>query len=124
MRKRLIIVFSLMVLAVLMLSACNGVISDAGQPAVDQSTSGNGNTAGNTGDTQPGQAAPVDSAPVVEDSQPNQGEETSGDDSSVSLPVRPELGFALGKADLVATDPSNVSLASGRLQLVEMFAFW
>jgi hypothetical protein len=26
--------------------------------------------------------------------------------------------------DLVATDPSTVSLASGQLQLVEMFAFW
>ena len=26
--------------------------------------------------------------------------------------------------DLVATDPATVSLASGKIQLVEMFAFW
>ena len=124
MRKRLIIMFSLMVMAALLLSACAGVISEAGQPAVDQSASGSGDAAGNTADNQPDQAAPVDAAPVVEESQPDQGEETSGEQSAVSLPTRPELGFALGKAELVATDPGNVSLASGRLQLVEMFAFW
>ena len=124
MRKRLIIMFSLMVMASLLLSACEGWISEADRPAVDQSESGSGDAAGNNTGSQPDQGAPVDSAPVVEESQPNQGEESSGDQLGVSLPTRPELGFALGKAELVATDPVNVSLASGRLQLVEMFAFW
>ena len=124
MRKRLILLFSLMALTALLLSACTGMISESGQPDTNPNTSGSGDNAGNTGDSQPDQAALVD-PPVSEgESQPNQGEESTGDQPAVSLQNKPELGFPLGKAELVATDPSEVDLASGRLQLVEMFAFW
>jgi hypothetical protein len=38
---------------------------------------------------------------------------------SESTPTR-----RLGSAELHATDPSSVTLASGKVQLVEFFAFW
>jgi hypothetical protein len=124
MRKRYILLFSLMAVAVLMLSACTGVIAESDQPDANPNASGNVDSAGNTVDTQPDQAAPVDPPTTSGESQPDQGGESNGDQAAANLPTRPELGFPLGKAELVATDPSNVNLASGRIQLIEMFAFW
>ena len=33
-------------------------------------------------------------------------------------------GYELGSSQLVSTDPSTVSLASGEIQVLEFFAFW
>ena len=122
MRKRLMLVFSLMVMALLLLTSCGGLITEASPPAGNQITGSEGDT-GSSANSEPAQAEEADSAPVVEDSQTNQGDETSGE-QAVSLPEKPELGFALGRVELIASDPSQVTLDSGRLQLVEMFAFW
>ena len=121
MRKRMILMFSLMVMAALTLSACDGMISEAGQPAEVQNA---GVLVDATPTPQGDPVAPGDSAPVGEAPPPDQGEAASDEQPAASLPSRPELGFELGHAELVATNPNGVSLDSGRLQLVEMFAFW
>lgn len=122
MRKRLMFVFSLMVMALLLLTSCGGLISEASPPAANQVAVAEGDT-GISPNSEPAQPAEAVPPQVVEDSPPNQGEGTSGE-QPVSLPAKPELGFALGQAELKASNPRDVSLDSGRLQLVEMFAFW
>lgn len=124
MRKRIILMFSLVSIAAVMLTACRGVISETGKPAEGQDIVGSGNTTGNSVDTQPDQPAAPVSAPSEGETQPDQGEDITVEEPVGNLPAKPELGFGLGRAELVATDPSQVNLASGRLQLVEMFAFW
>ncbi len=46
------------------------------------------------------------------------------DTLTVPPPVAPTETTPLGSPELHATDPTNVNLASGKVQLVEFFAFW
>ncbi len=46
------------------------------------------------------------------------------DTLTVPPPVAPTETIPLGNPELHATDPTNVNLASGKVQLVEFFAFW
>jgi hypothetical protein len=124
MRKRVILMFSLVALAAVLLTACTGVIDDQGaQPVVPDSS---GNT-GNTADTQPDQAPPQDPSPSEGETQQGQGEQDNQENHEEQAPVLPpipELGFSPGSSQLVASDPNQLDLASGELHLVELFAFW
>jgi hypothetical protein len=49
----------------------------------------------------------------------NPAEEAGGDNSAPAAPTMPTP-----RPDLEATNPGDVRLASGRVQLIEFFAFW
>ncbi len=49
---------------------------------------------------------------------------TAATEEAPGLPFAPEPGFDLGDPNLKATDPAGFVQAAGRLQLVELFAFW
>ena len=127
MRRREILLFSLVALAALVLSACGGVIDDQTEPLLLPDTSSN--TVENV-EVQPDQGMVSDpptstggeqqlEPPVVEgEKQPDQP------DQKADLPARPALGFDLGESQLRASDPNQINLASGQPQLVELFAFW
>jgi hypothetical protein len=132
MRKRAILLFFLVALAALMLSACGGVIDNPADPLVlpDQSN--------NTADTPVDQDTPSDPPPsngeeqsdtpvAGEESQPDQPDQPdqeTQDEQVSALLAKPELGYELGAAQLIASDPNQINLASGQPQLVELFAFW
>lgn len=131
MRKRALLLFSLVALAALVLTACGGVIDDQGTQSVVQDSSDN---SGNT-PAQPDQGAPPEPPPADAEGQSDlpadagegqavQSDQETQADQSADLPSKPELGFDLGASMLVASDPNQVNLASGELQLVELFAFW
>jgi hypothetical protein len=138
MRKRVLLLFSLVALAAMLLSACTGVIDDQADVVLPPESSGN-----NVGsaDVQPEQnTQPDPPASNGNEETPSNGEEppsNSGEEQSEQPPTeepqgeqapalmpKPEMGYDLGAAGLVATDPNQVNLTSGELHLVEMFAFW
>jgi hypothetical protein len=130
MRKRVLLLFSLVALAALMLSACTGVIDDQAEVVLLPESSNN----------DAGQADPPPDQNTQPDPPPSNGEEppaNSGEEQPEQAPteepqgeeapalmLRPSLGYDLGAAELVATNPNTVNLTSGELHLVEMFAFW
>lgn len=61
-------------------------------------------------------AAPTD-APIADSPAPAL-------ESPTAAPAAPSEPTANIKAGLVATDPTTVTLAAGKPQLVEFFAFW
>ena len=122
--KRVSIIFSLVALAAVLLTACTGGIDDPSSPPVVQDLSGN---TGNTADTQPDQEPLPESSPPEgesEQDQPDQQDQENQDEQAPVLPPRPELGFAFGDSQLKASDPNQIDLASGELHLVDLFAFW
>jgi len=94
-----------MILAGLLLAACTGggqqVDPDQVVETVPQQQVDEGAQAGDV-EVSEGEAAPTPMPP-----------------ESADADVKPTP-----RANLSSTDPSTVSLASGRLQLVEFFAFW
>jgi hypothetical protein len=130
MRKRVLLLFSLVALAAIALSACGGVIDD--QADVILPPESPNNDVGNV-DAQPEQNTQPDPPPSNGEEPPvNSGEEQpeqppteepQGEQAPALMP-KPALGYDLGAAGLVATNPDSVNLASGELHLVEMFAFW
>ncbi|NUM46214.1 MAG: hypothetical protein HUU38_16045 [Anaerolineales bacterium] len=82
------------------------------------------------------EATPETVPPTSESGVPESGVPESGTvpaDPTATIPAEPTTAPAteapsqptgLGSPDLHATDPTTVSLASGKVQLVEFFAFW
>lgn len=48
----------------------------------------------------------------------------TGEATVETVPAPPTETTSLGSSELHATNPANVQLASGKVQLVEFFAFW
>jgi hypothetical protein len=137
MRKRVLLLFSLVALAAVVLSACNGVIddqadvvllpessnSDAGNADVQQDQNTQPDPPASNGDEEPPLNSEESSSNSGEDLAEQPAEEPQGEQAPALMP-KPEMGYDLGAAGLVATDPNQVNLTSGELHLVEMFAFW
>lgn len=70
----------------------------------------------------PATVAPIDSAPATEAIVPSLEAATSV--ALTEAPAVVQVAVTSRGPDLHATDPSTVSLASGQLQLVEIFTFW
>lgn len=128
MRRHSILLFSLVALAALVLSACGGgVIDDQTEPLLLPDTS---NSPAENVEVQPDQDTPSDPPPSTggeEQAEPPvvEGEKQSEQADQVpALPAKPALGFDLGEGQLRASDPNQINLASGEPQLVELFAFW
>ncbi len=99
--SRLLLTFSLF--AVLLASACAPAVTSSPAPAVDASAT---------------PASPPDVTVTSEVTVTSPSEATLVPTEAVILPVATSRG-----AELHATDPASVALASGGLQLVEFFRF-
>ena len=72
---------------------------------------------------------PVNTEPVVAEPSPTSGDigtdgVTETQPSSSEADVATEIPNPTPRQDMVSTDPKTVNLASGEIQLVELFAFW
>jgi cytoskeletal protein RodZ len=142
----LVILGSMLILS-LFLVACNGTIKQ--QPTVNENTSqenqvllpaveANSSTENETPTEVVEDPYPTPEEKTEADSQPSPEKQPEIDSHPAPEPTMqediasesyPEPKETAPKPtprghDLVATDPNTVNLASGQLQLVEMFAFW
>lgn len=122
--KRKLIIFWIMALAVL-LAACSGV--EAALQSVDEPIAGEvKDEQGAAATSEP--TVYVETAPTATEAElvPTETEavaENTADESSEEAVVE-EMIAPTPRAELFATDPATVSLASGEVQLVELFAYW
>lgn len=119
----LILIFTLAIL----LAACSGaggVVNSVVDPAPAQPTEGGG--------TENEPAAEQSASPAATTPTPYQEDQSAAPVESVDPMVQaggddsaaPPAGNPTPRSGLEATDPGGVKLASGRVQLVEFFAFW
>lgn len=124
-----LIVFSILIMVV-GLTACSGV--ETALQSVDEPIAGemsNEQVAATTATSEP--AVVVEATATATENEVDEVVPTEADvvaentaDEATEDAVLEEMAAPTPRADLYATDPATVSLASGDVQLVEMFAFW
>jgi hypothetical protein len=124
MRKRMIRLFSMVVLSAVLLSACFGTIPSTPTPTpVPPDTSAANDD--NSVQPEPPAANPPEKADAADQSEGEPDKDSVEEEQeAAALPSLPELGYAYGASQLKATDPNQVDLTSGKIHLVELFAFW
>lgn len=109
--KRFVVIFGVSLLAVMTLSACLGAqVSDV-------------DTAPQAAAVQPAEQQEVDAADLPTEV-PQEAEMPESESEPEQAEAVAESPPPVLKAGLEATDPGTVSLASGDVQLIELFAYW
>jgi hypothetical protein len=116
---------ALLFVAVFLLTACGSTdgLNTAQDPVQDpgsQADSGQLSSEENIANSNNETSKQDDSGSNEIDSQ-DPDSESLEESGSATLP---DSELTLGDPELTATDPTSVQLASGKLQLIEFFAFW
>jgi len=124
--------FAGLVLLVISLAACTPIPSTNLTPAVSEPEVEQVNSTEEINaiesypapeDVQPdGQVYPAPEGNQLSEQLPQEASPYPIDDSQVVQPI--PVAMPTPRPELQATDPASVQLSSGRLQLVEFFAFW
>ena len=111
--------FALFALSASLLSACAGNAAEELRAVVEAQTQ---SEVAVVAEVAQAEAEAEESAAIVEE--PNTSAESEGVVEAAVEEVRTVPVLALGDPMLKSTDPATFEIASGRIQLVEFFAFW